>query len=196
MDRVAHFMESTSHDNEATTAATEPVPTPPAGAPTESALAPTAMEPTTIVGRRIDPPHRPAAVMPAIAEASDEPAPLGLRRGDRLVLVVVTTLGLILAGMHWARLSGWGLKPIEIDRPAEQQFEYRLDANTATWVEWMQLPGIGETLARRIIDDRDTNGPFRTVEDISRVKGIGPKTLEKLRPWLTVTPMDDEGMRR
>lgn len=175
--RAARLMDSIPDDT--TTATTEPA------AAVSAAPMPL---PAAIVGRRIDPPHRPAGVIMAAAEAPDDSAPLGLRRGDRLVLVVVAALGLVLAGVHWARLSGWGLKPIEIDRPAEKRFEYRLDANSATWVEWVQLPGIGETLARRIVEDREAHGPFRTVEDVGRVKGIGPKTLDKLRPWLTVTP--------
>jgi competence protein ComEA len=39
-------------------------------------------------------------------------------------------------------------------------------------------------LARRIVADREQNGPFRSVDDLARVKGIGPKTLEHLRPWV------------
>jgi len=53
-----------------------------------------------------------------------------------------------------------------------------LDINRATEQELQQLPGIGPTLARRIIQAR----PFRTVEDLRRVRGIGAKTLDKLRP--------------
>jgi competence protein ComEA len=82
-------------------------------------------------------------------------------------------------------LSGWGLQPIEIERQRALPLDYRIDINTATWVEWIQLPGIGEVLARRIVDDRDTNGTFKDVDDLQRVKGIGPKTVEKLRRWMT-----------
>jgi competence protein ComEA len=51
-----------------------------------------------------------------------------------------------------------------------------------------QLEGIGPTLAQRIIADRKQNGPFADVEDLVRVRGIGPKTIVRLKPWLTVGP--------
>jgi competence protein ComEA len=48
----------------------------------------------------------------------------------------------------------------------------------------MQLEGIGELLARRIEEDRKTNGPFASVDDLDRVPGIGTVTLDTIRPWL------------
>lgn len=115
-----------------------------------------------------------------------EPSWWGLRRGDVVVGAILVVICCVFGGWHWVRLSGWGLREIEIERPAEKVFEYRLDVNSATWVEWMQLPGIGETLARRIVDDRERHGPFESIEDVQRVKGVGVKTIAKLQPWLTV----------
>jgi competence protein ComEA len=83
-------------------------------------------------------------------------------------------------------LSGWGLQPVEVERLPERVYDYRIDINQATWVEWMQLPGVGETLAKRILEYREENGPFQSVDELDDIKGIGPKTLEKLRPWLMV----------
>jgi competence protein ComEA len=57
-----------------------------------------------------------------------------------------------------------------------------LDINTATVAELEALPGIGPKMAEAIIASR----PYSTVEDLLRVKGIGPATLEKLRPYITV----------
>jgi competence protein ComEA len=57
-----------------------------------------------------------------------------------------------------------------------------LDLNTATAAELEALPGIGPKIAAAIIAGR----PYSTVEDLLRVKGIGPATLEKLRPYVTV----------
>ncbi len=62
-----------------------------------------------------------------------------------------------------------------------------IDVNRATAKELTAVPGIGETLAKRIVAFRDEHGPFRRVEDLMKVKGIGEKSLQKLRPHVRVT---------
>ena len=57
-----------------------------------------------------------------------------------------------------------------------------VDLNSASAAELLLLPGIGPTLAERIIEDRARLGPFPTVDALTRVRGIGPKTVENLRP--------------
>jgi len=116
----------------------------------------------------------------------------GLRSSDELFIGVLVLIVLLLMTIQWARLSGWGMQPVEIDRHPARIFDYKIDINTATWVEWAQLEGIGETLARRIVADRAQRGPFRDVEDIRRVPGIGVKTLAKVRGWLRMAdPSED-----
>ena len=61
-----------------------------------------------------------------------------------------------------------------------------LNVNTASSSELQALPGIGPKKADAIVTFRTANGPFRQVEDLVQVKGIGPKTLDKLRPLVTV----------
>ena len=63
-----------------------------------------------------------------------------------------------------------------------------LDLNTASLSDFTRLPGIGETKAQAILDWRQTYGPFRAVEDLLSVEGIGEGTLENLRPYITVSP--------
>lgn len=83
-------------------------------------------------------------------------------------------------------MSGWGREPIEIDRLPEHALDFRVDVNKAGWVEWAQLPGLGEILAKRVVEDREQNGPFKKPDDLLRVRGIGPKKLEAMRPYLDV----------
>jgi competence protein ComEA len=59
-----------------------------------------------------------------------------------------------------------------------------INLNTASVQELMRLPGIGEVYARRLVAYRQEHGPFKSVDDLINVKGIGPKKLEKLRPFL------------
>ena len=59
-----------------------------------------------------------------------------------------------------------------------------VDINRAAQAELETLPGIGPAMARRIIDYREQNGAFLSPEDLTKVKGIGEKTLEKLLPYI------------
>ncbi len=62
-----------------------------------------------------------------------------------------------------------------------------ININTASAQELEALPSIGPVTAQAIIDYRTANGPFASVEDIVKVRGIGPATLEKIKPLITVT---------
>jgi competence protein ComEA len=61
-----------------------------------------------------------------------------------------------------------------------------VNINTATLEELDSLPGIGPTIAQRIIDYREENGPFNTIEDIMNVSGIGPATFDDIKDLITV----------
>ena len=62
----------------------------------------------------------------------------------------------------------------------------KINVNTAPSTELVALPGIGPKKAEAIVLYRQAHGPFATVDDLIQVKGIGAKTLEKLRPLVTV----------
>ena len=61
-----------------------------------------------------------------------------------------------------------------------------VNLNSATLDQLETLPGIGPALGQRIIDYRDQHGPFRSVDDLLNVSGIGEKRLADLRPKVTV----------
>ena len=77
-------------------------------------------------------------------------------------------------------------EPKKSSGSTEKKVTVPVNINTASKKELDALPGIGETLAQRIIDYRSANGPFSTVDELTKVKGIGAKTLEKLKPYATV----------
>jgi competence protein ComEA len=96
----------------------------------------------------------------------------------------------ILLGVALALLTIHALGNLRTgSRPAEFQrgmsLSYRVDLNRARRAELLQLPGIGDSTARRIEDYRLAR-PFRSVDDLAKVRGIGPATLERLRPWVFV----------
>lgn len=61
-----------------------------------------------------------------------------------------------------------------------------IDVNRADRAQLDLLPSIGPALADRIVINREEHGPYKSVEDLQRVSGIGPKTIEKLRSSVIV----------
>jgi comEA protein len=67
-----------------------------------------------------------------------------------------------------------------------------VNINTATVQELDGLPGIGLKMAQRVVDYRQKNGPFKRLEDLMGVQGIGEKNFLKLKPLITITPPKSE----
>ncbi|MDR5906199.1 ComEA family DNA-binding protein [Franzmannia qiaohouensis] len=65
--------------------------------------------------------------------------------------------------------------------PALAQEMAPIDVNTADAELLAELPGIGETRAQAIIDEREANGPFESADDMTRVSGIGAATVDGFR---------------
>jgi competence protein ComEA len=61
-----------------------------------------------------------------------------------------------------------------------------VDLNQASESELTAVPGIGPATAQRILEFRKEHGPFTQVDDLLKIKGIGEKSLEKLRPYVKV----------
>ncbi|MBI3449810.1 MAG: helix-hairpin-helix domain-containing protein [Acidobacteria bacterium] len=60
-----------------------------------------------------------------------------------------------------------------------------VDVNSASAPDLEKVPGIGPSLSKRIVEFRDKNGPYATVDDLLKVQGIGEKSLSHLREYLT-----------
>jgi competence ComEA-like helix-hairpin-helix protein len=63
-----------------------------------------------------------------------------------------------------------------------------IDLNTATAEQLRQVPGIGPSTAKAIVNFRQKSGPFRKIEDLLAIKGVSKARLEKMRPYLTISP--------
>src|SRR5437868_3896044 len=91
--------------------------------------------------------------------------------------VLVAVCLLVMASKSWRQALEAGSNTI----PSQ-----RIDLNSATHAELMVLPGVGEKLAERILTMRAHKGPFLKVDDLRKVSGIGPATMERLRDWVFV----------
>lgn len=109
-----------------------------------------------------------------------------------ILLVAITVIGGIVA---WSRYSP--AQPIEIsiapsqalvggDEAGEQQEPQKIDINRAEVWLLKALPGIGETLAQRIVDYRQQNGSFHNTNELLKVAGIGTTTYERIKHLITV----------
>ena len=63
----------------------------------------------------------------------------------------------------------------------------KIDVNTATAVELTEINGVGSVLAQRIVEYRQVNGKFKSLDELEKVKGVGEKKLEKMKPLLTLS---------
>ena len=107
------------------------------------------------------------------------------RWGQRLLIASVTA-GLLGGAPVW----GQSQKPAE-PAPATKSVPAvkpagKVNINTADEAALVTLKGIGEAKAKAIIEHRQKNGPFKTVDDLANVKGIGDKTLVELHDQLAV----------
>jgi competence protein ComEA len=93
--------------------------------------------------------------------------------------------GLLAAIKPYARFSGQGVSRAVLE-VGQVGVAARVSLNTASEAELGQLPGIGPTRAAAIVADRSRNGRYARIEDLQRVRGIGPATIERLRSLVRV----------
>ena len=110
---------------------------------------------------------------------------------DLLIVVALLWLATLTAGSAYPQIvTAEGLT----DAPAEQALATGINPNTAQWYEIAQLPGIGETVARRCVAHRrrhSGNRPaFARPHDLTRIRGIGERTLRRIGPFLRIADHD------
>lgn len=116
--------------------------------------------------------------------------------GALVVCLAIGSLGTMTASWYGDEKMGFTSPSREEAQDVERNKETKnlrailngdpMDVNSASASELELLPGIGPKLARRIIDDRTKNGPFTVLDDLLRVRGIGPQKLHRILPILMV----------
>ena len=87
-------------------------------------------------------------------------------------------------------------KPAASKAAAKPASTAPVNINTASAAELEGLPGIGAAMAARIVEYRQKNGPFKKIEDLMNVRGIGEKSFLKLKPLITAAPPRTEPIDR
>jgi comEA protein len=94
---------------------------------------------------------------------------------------------MMLAVASGAQAQAAGTRP-STEKAAKPTAASPVNLNTASSAELQGLPGVGPSMAGRILEYRQKNGGFKKIEDLMNVKGIGEKSFLKLKPLVTVTP--------
>ena len=103
-----------------------------------------------------------------------------------LLLIIALSVSMILGVF-----IGRNVNSVHVFLSAEtdnsrESIDYRLDINTATKSQFMELPGIGEVMAERIIAYRTENGLFSSIDGLLEVEGIGEKKLQQIEKLIAV----------
>jgi competence protein ComEA len=103
---------------------------------------------------------------------------------DRILLSMIAAL-VLMAGFPYGKAAG------QANPKADAKPAVMINVNTASATELETLPGIGASTAARIVEYRLKNGPFKKIEELMNVEGIGEKSFLKLRSQITVAPKPD-----
>lgn len=118
-----------------------------------------------------------------------------MRRVAGAVLLAVSAALLLLASAASCRAPETvrcAARPLSMAQlPAISLPDGPVRINQAGLAELLTLPGVGETIGQRIVEERETSGPFYYPEDLTVVKGIGPKLVEGMREQLNLEVTDE-----
>lgn len=100
------------------------------------------------------------------------------------VLAAGVAIGLVAMAGWLAVIAGRPAGVVDHDTPPTIEPRFTVNVNAAGADELATLPGLGATTAARIVEHRRLHGPFESLDDLLDVDGIGPATLDRLRPHL------------
>jgi competence ComEA-like helix-hairpin-helix protein len=100
---------------------------------------------------------------------------------------VIRAVAIVMLLINFISLAGfWRLHNRKTDETLRGPLRFITDVNSAPASELSLLPGIGYELADRIVEDREIMGPYQSIDDLRRVRGIGPKTIEQIKSMVSL----------
>lgn len=111
---------------------------------------------------------------------------MGLKKSMTLMTLVLSVM-LLFVTAQTVMAGTKNQASAKAGKQVQSVLSGKIDINSATVEILTQIKGIGEKKAQSIIDYREKNGPFKSVDDLVNVKGIGEKSLEKYKKHLTVS---------
>ncbi len=96
-----------------------------------------------------------------------------------------TSIALMTAALLASLLLAPPSLAVPAGRDGGQTAAQTVDINTATVEQLMSVPGVGQVIAQRIVEFREKNGPYSSVDDLLKVQGIGEKSLARIRERLS-----------
>jgi competence protein ComEA len=114
---------------------------------------------------------------------TNEPTPILPARSQPLIVAGVA-VGLVSLAVWFVMAGGFQGGLVHHDHPPAATGIFTVNINSAGVGELSQLPGLGAITAQKIVDYRKANGPFASHDDLLAVPGIGPVTLDAMRPHL------------
>ena len=105
--------------------------------------------------------------------------------GGAIIIVTVVFSAALFLDVPFKK--DYKLSTVDTSRPeAVILLERKININTATRNDLQALPGVGPAVAGKIVEFRGKNGKFNSIEELDEVKGIGEKTIERIRPFVDI----------
>lgn len=109
---------------------------------------------------------------------------LALHRGHQQWIAVALVFVLLAMAIYFGLVAKQANGLVEIETAPRLKFDFKVDVNRAKWFELFAIPGVGETLAKRIVEYRNQNGEFSSIDELEAVRGLGPTSVQKMAPYL------------